>query len=98
MVRTERVGRGAFLFVAAQDAGGKMIAMAQSPPDSLAGTRDWSEVDVTGMVPPQAQHVLIGLSLIGAGNVWLDEVRLVAPEQGGLPRVRLVVQNPGFEE
>lgn len=98
MVRTQQVGRGAFLFVAAQDASGKTIAMAQSPPDSLAGTRDWRELDVQGAVPPQAQQVLIGLSLVGAGRVWLDDVRLVAPEGGGQPRVRLVVANPGFEE
>jgi rhodanese-related sulfurtransferase len=98
MVRTERVGRGAFLFIAAQDASGKIIAMSQSPPDSLAGTWEWHDVQVQGGVPTEAQQVLIGLSLIGAGQVWLDDVKLVAPEGNGLPRVRLVVTNSGFEE
>jgi rhodanese-related sulfurtransferase len=98
LVRTEQVGRGAFLFVAAQDAAGKIIAMSQSPPDSLAGTREWRDVQVQGGVPPSAQNVLIGLSLVGAGRAWLDDVRLVAPEANGMPRVRLVVANAGFEE
>ena len=52
----------------------------------------------SGGVPTEAQQVLIGLSLIGAGQVWLDDVKLVAPEGNGLPRVRLVVTNSGFEE
>jgi len=98
VVRTEQIGRGAFLFVGAQDAEGKFIAMSQSPPDSLVGTRGWREVEVQGVVPVQADKVLIGLSLVGAGRVWLDDVRLVAPEMNGLPRVRMVVANPGFEE
>jgi rhodanese-related sulfurtransferase len=98
VVRTEQVGRGAFLFVGAQDEEGKFIAMSQSPPDSLAGTRGWREVEVRGVVPVQADKVLIGLSLVGAGRVWLDDVRLVAPDMNGQPRVRMVVANPGFEE
>jgi rhodanese-related sulfurtransferase len=97
-VRTEQIGRGAFLFIGAQDAEGKFIAMSQSPPDSLAGTRGWREIEVQGVVPIQADKVLIGLSLVGAGRVWLDDVRLVAPEANGLPRVRMVVANPGFED
>jgi rhodanese-related sulfurtransferase len=98
MVKTEQVGRGAFLFVAAQDAAGKMITMSQSPLDSLTGTRDWRELQVQGGVPTEAHQVFIGISLIGAGRVWLDDVRLVAPEANGMPRVRLVVANAGFEE
>jgi hypothetical protein len=30
--------------------------------------------------------------------VWIDEVRVVSEVEGGLPRVRLVVGNAGFEE
>src|SRR5262249_40311300 len=77
MVKTEQVGQGAFLFVAAQNASGKMITMSQSPLDSLKGTRDWHELQLQGGVPTEAQQVLIGISLIGAGHVWLDDVRLV---------------------
>jgi hypothetical protein len=30
--------------------------------------------------------------------VWLDDVRVVAGEEPGLPRVRVVVENHGFED
>jgi hypothetical protein len=53
---------------------------------------------VTGVVPPDAARVLIGISLTAGGRVWLDDVRLVALETGALLRMRAVVSNPGFEE
>ena len=98
MVRSEALRPGAFLWVGAEDADGKLIAMSRSAPDSIRSTQEWSPVEVAGGVPPGAARALIGLSLVGAGRMWIDEVRVVLLEQPGQPRVRLVVENPGFEE
>jgi len=98
MVRAEGVLPGAFLWVGAEDGGGRMIGMARSEPDSIRGTGEWRPVEVTWILPRAAARVVIGISLMGAGRVWLDEVRLVAPEERGQPRLRLVVENAGFED
>ncbi len=98
MVRAQGVFPGAFLWVGAEDGGGRMIGMTKSEPDSIRGTGDWRPVEVTWILPGAAARVVIGISLMGAGRVWLDEVRLVAPEGRALPRLRLVVENAGFED
>jgi hypothetical protein len=66
--------------------------------DLIVGTQDWRQSEVSGVVPPNAVKVLIGVSVITSGRLWMDDVRLVAPEAAGLPRLRLVVDNPSFEE
>jgi rhodanese-related sulfurtransferase len=97
-LKSEGVERPAFLWIAAEDADGRMIPLA--PPDAAAaaGTTDWRFVQVSGVVPPVARRLLVGLSLPAAGRVWLDDVRLVAEEESGMPRIRMVIENHGFEE
>ena len=41
--------------------------------------------------------LLVGLSLVTSGRVWMDDIRLVA-DAPGRPGVRVVLQNHGFEE
>jgi len=98
MVRSRGVGGIAFLWVGAEDEQGRMIAMTRADRDPIRGDSEWHAATVTGGIPSNATKLLFGVSLGGAGQVWLDEVRVVAEEDGGLPRVRLVVENAGFEE
>jgi rhodanese-related sulfurtransferase len=98
MVRTRDVAHAAFLWVGAEDANGRMIAMSRGDREPLRGTGDWRAAAVTGGIPSNAAKLLYGVSLAGAGTVWLDEVRVTSDAAGGLPYVRRVVENAGFEE
>ena len=97
MVRTENVERGVFLWIGAEDAQGRVIGMTRPDSGPIVGTQDWRLSEVSGVVPAAAVRVLIGVSLMTSGRVWLDDVRLVATEEGDLPKVQIVVRNPGFE-
>jgi len=98
MVRTQDADPGAFLWIGAEDAQGRVMGMTRPDANPSLGTQDWRLVEVSGVVPPTAVKVLIGVSLMASGTVWLDDVRLVAVEDRGMPRVRVVVRNQGFEE
>lgn len=98
MVRTEAAARGAYLWIAAEDAQGRMMGLTNPASDPIVGSQEWRQHEVSGVVPPVAVRLLIGVSLTGSGRLWLDDVRLVAPEGPGMPRLRPVVVNHGFEE
>jgi hypothetical protein len=98
MVRSEAVAEAAFLWVGAEDATGRLIAMVRADREPTRGTTDWHAAAVTGGIPPNATKLLFGLSLAGTGQVWIDDVRVVAEPDAALPRVRLVVENAGFED
>jgi rhodanese-related sulfurtransferase len=98
MVRTVAVEHGAFLWIGAEDAQGRFMRVTKPDADLLVGTQEWRVSQVTGVLPPDAARVLIGVSLPTSGRLWLDDVRVVAPEGGGLPYLRAVVENPSFEE
>jgi len=97
MVKSEKLERQAFLWIAAEDAQGRTMPI--TPPDGapITGTTDWHAVQATGVVPADAVNVLVGISLVTSGRVWLDDVRLVA-DAPGRPGVRVVLQNHGFED
>ena len=98
MVRTQDAAPGAFLWIGAEDAQGRVMGMTRPDANPSVGTQDWRLVEVSGVVPPTAVKVLIGVSLMASGTVWLDDVRLAADEDRGMPRLRVVVRNQGFEE
>lgn len=98
MVRTQDAAPGAFLWIGAEDAQGRVMGMTRPDANPIAGTQDWHVVEVSGVVPPTAVKVLIGVSLMASGTVWLDDVRLVADADRGTPRLRVVVANHDFEE
>jgi rhodanese-related sulfurtransferase len=98
LVRSADNTRGAFLWIGAEDAQGRFMRITRPEEDPIVGTQDWRASQVTGVVPPDAARVLIGISLTAGGRLWLDDVRLVALETGALLRMRAVVSNPGFEE
>ena len=97
-VRWEAVERGAFLWVGAEDASGHLVSMTRPEPERLlTGAGAWKSVQVTDVVPTDAMKVLVGVSLMTSGRVWIDDVQLVAPAAGTLPRVRAAIANAGFE-
>jgi rhodanese-related sulfurtransferase len=97
-VRGDHVLGVAYLWVGAEDAKGKLIAMHRAEQFPIRGSQEWHFAQVGEDVPPDAARVLIGLSLAGAGQVWLDEVKLKVEAAGDLPARPLIVKNPGFEE
>jgi len=98
MVRSEGIERSAFLWIGAEDAQGRVMGMTRPDGDPIVGTQAWRRIEVSGVVPASAVRVLIGISLTTSGRLWLDDVSLVATEEGKLPNVPIVVRNPGFEE
>jgi rhodanese-related sulfurtransferase len=98
MVRSQDVARAAFLWIGAEDADGRIIYRTPPDADPFVGTHDWRLSVISGDIPPNAAKVLIGISLLTSGRVWLDDVHLVAPETLGLPRFRALVENGSFEE
>jgi rhodanese-related sulfurtransferase len=98
MVRSKDVAVASFLWIGAEDSNGRMISMTRADREPIRGTNDWRAAAVTGAIPSDAARLVFGLSLAGPGEVWIDEVRVVAGEEGGMRSVRLVVENAGFEE
>jgi rhodanese-related sulfurtransferase len=97
MVRSENVGRLAFLLIGAEDAQGHTIGLARGDNDPITGTSDWRTALVGFHVPDDAADVIFGVSLVGAGTVWIDDVKLVAPPLEGAAAVNVTVVNPSFE-
>ncbi|MFI5371719.1 MAG: rhodanese-like domain-containing protein [Candidatus Eisenbacteria bacterium] len=98
MVRTDGVVGAALLWIGAEADQGKLLAFARSDSTPVIGTSDWRPVEITLRVPPDARLLDFGLHLVGVGRAWLDDVRLIAPAENGLPRYRVVIANEGFEE
>jgi rhodanese-related sulfurtransferase len=98
MLRADKIERGAFLWIGAEDGDGRFMRVTQPDQDVIVGTQDWRFAEVGGIVPPNAVKVLIGVSVMTSGRLWMDDVRLVAPEMEGLPRVRPALENASFEE
>lgn len=98
MVRTENVERGAYLWIGAEDAQGRVSVLVNPRANLITGTQDWRRHEVSCTVPPAAVRVLIGVTLTATGDLWLDDVRLAAPEAPGLPLLQPPIVNPSFEE
>ena len=98
MVRTQDLVGAALLWIGTEAEGGRLLGFARSDSTPVSGTSDWRSVEVQLTVPPDAHLVDFGLHVIGVGRAWLDDVKLIAPAEGDLPRYRVVVENEGFEE
>ena len=98
MVRSEAVERGAFLWIGAEDAQGRVMGMTKPDADAIVGTQDWRISQVSGVVPASAVRVLIGVSLPASGRLWLDAMRLVSAAEGSTQSVPVAIRNPSFEE
>jgi rhodanese-related sulfurtransferase len=97
MVRSANVLRLAFLIIGAEDADAHVLALTRGDKDPIRGTQTWRPAQVRVRVPESAAKLVLGVSLVGAGEIWLDEVRVYAPAENGLPAVTVPVANPGFE-
>ena len=98
MVRSEGVERSAFLWIAAEDSLGRSISLTAPDDGSVSGSTDWRPAQVSAVVPPVAVRVVVGFSLTTSGRVWIDDVRLVAAAEPGLPQRPITLENRGFEE
>jgi len=97
-VRSQQVQGVAYLWVGAEDSKGKLVFMRRAEQAPIHGSQEWHFVQVGADVPADAAKVLVGLSLAGAGQVWLDEVKLKVEAAGDLPARPMILRNPGFEE
>jgi hypothetical protein len=72
-------GRGAFRLWCRVERGNGMAHLWDGP----AGyTDDWRDTEVVGNVDLDAAAIVVGVSAIGEGQTWIDDVRLdVAAEQ-----------------
>jgi rhodanese-related sulfurtransferase len=98
MVRTRDLMGAALLWIGSEAEGGKLLSFARSDSTPVTGTSDWRAIQVQMTVPPNAHLLDFGLHVVGVGRAWLDDVKLIAPADGDLPRYRMVVENEGFEE
>ncbi|HET9952504.1 MAG TPA: rhodanese-like domain-containing protein [Candidatus Eisenbacteria bacterium] len=98
IVRSVGIERAAFLWIAAEDSLGRSISLTAPEEASVTGSTDWRPIEVTGVVPPVAVRVVVGISLTTSGRVWVDDVRLVAAAEPGLPQRPITLENRGFEE
>ncbi len=98
-LRTDEVGPlGWRIFIHFED-GGYVISDVASEP--MTGTQPkWQRVTIRGPVPPHVRVVSVGAELLDGGTGWIDDVRLVAIDDGnvqpvqdkphpfGLPRIK----------
>lgn len=74
-IRTESVQAGAGLSISFADRSGGVIGGSSSL--AVSGDSEWTERVVIAEVPPGAAVVALGLSLIGPGRAWWDDLSLV---------------------
>jgi hypothetical protein len=98
MVRTQEVARGAYLWIGAENPQGRIQTLTPPGTNVMVGSNGWRMSVVSARIPRDAARVLVGISLMTSGRVWLDDVRLMVPEEGGLPGFRVALKNAGFEE
>jgi hypothetical protein len=65
--------------------------------DPLVGTSDWTKYELTVDVPEEAYQISFGLSMAGAGKLWIDEVRLEREELPAGVLEHIDLENAGFE-
>jgi Tol biopolymer transport system component len=57
----------------------------------------WYEVEIIGRVDTDAERIVFGCFLSGAGQMWVDDIQLRSRNATG-PWEPITIQNPGFEE
>jgi hypothetical protein len=57
----------------------------------------WKEVEIAGKVDADAERVVFGCALSGAGEMWVDEIQLHSKNATGQWE-RVAIKNAGFEE
>jgi hypothetical protein len=65
----------AALWLRADDANGS-VAFDNTAEVAVSGSTEWTQVTAEIEVPPEAQRVIFGPLLAGAGTAWFDDLRL----------------------
>jgi Tol biopolymer transport system component/predicted Ser/Thr protein kinase len=60
-------------------------------------TASWNEYAISGMVDADADRIVFGCLLEGAGELWVDELQLSFRDESGT-WIPIEINNPGFEE
>jgi hypothetical protein len=74
-VKGNAFGRGVGLYLNSLRGGGPLL-YAQMQQNAVAGTTEWTRYEVKLKVPPEADHLEIGLIMYGEGTAWLDDAAL----------------------
>ncbi|MBI4422252.1 MAG: hypothetical protein HY554_00905 [Elusimicrobia bacterium] len=72
------VKRQVGLWIWAVGPGGRILAQEFMEDRKLQGDSDWREVEVRLRVPPEAETVVYGVRLWGAGEAWVSAMRFDA--------------------
>lgn len=83
-LRCRDVTQRAGLWIRAEDARGGVTVFRNSALGSpatehrsyLRGDQDWTETDMTVEIPISSVAIFYGVQLLGAGIVWIDDVRI----------------------
>ncbi|MGZ6371293.1 MAG: hypothetical protein ACXWPM_11110, partial [Bdellovibrionota bacterium] len=72
-IRVEGVVGYANLHLRAENNSHARISDQHTP---FSGTTEWRQVQVLMNVPPQAAHLIYGVTLEGLGKIWIRDVRI----------------------
>jgi hypothetical protein len=79
-MRTKLANRRAGIWIRADDANGRLVAIKQAlligPDHTSSGNVDWTTVDVELDIPSEALVVSYGLTIGGTGQTWIDNARI----------------------
>lgn len=82
-VKTEKVTGAAQLWLRADGSRDEVLALVNMNDRPIRGTHDWNESTVALDVPSNAKRIAFGVLLNGAGQVWIDDVRLKNNQETG---------------
>lgn len=76
-LKTENVAGYVELWFRIDDKNGKVLRLVNHPRGVLKGTTDWTEYTMTVDLPEDADHFRFGFLIVGAGQVWGDDLKLL---------------------
>lgn len=75
-VKTRAVAGSAGLWMRIDDGGGGMLALDNMMNRPVRATTEWTPLSIVLDVPADAEGLAFGLLLMGAGDVWIDDVSM----------------------
>ena len=84
----------------AEDGECDFVGFATTQDDyEFKGTHNWTEVKTSVVVPPEAKVIRVMAFLVGAGQVWFDDIQLIVGEEAEpepLPQFSRGMEGPGI--
>ncbi len=67
----------------------------------VSGTSDWKKYEIVLDVPPESRVIILGVSLFGKGQIWVDDLRfedvgLDVPTTGQKPPKQIEAESISF--